>query len=121
MTPKYDIQDDERYGKIIVMREPMVFQIGGSSYVIPAGYASEGFSVPRWLWWLITPTSDKRTLVPAVKHDWLYDHHVVTRRVADRYLRDDLVRHGFPVILSYLSWAGVRVAGWYRWMIAEMI
>lgn len=114
-TPKYDIYNDDKYGKIIIYRDPIPFQIDGKTFTVPAGYTSQGFSVPRWAWWIITPTSDKRTLVPAGKHDYCYDEHVVSRRVADKYFRDDLVRHGFPVILSYISWLAVRCFGWLYW------
>ena len=112
---KYDIYDDKKYGKIIITREPIHFQIGSKCFVVEKGYQSEGFSVPRFMWWIITPTSDRRTIMPAIKHDWLFDNHVVSRKIADRYLRDDLIRNGFPLILSYISWLAVRCFGWLYW------
>ena len=114
-TPKYEIYDDNHAGKIIVYRDPIHFQIDGKVFTVPAGYTSQGFSVPRWMWWIITPTSDKRTLIPAGKHDWTYDNHVVSRSSADRYFRDDLIRHKFPIFLAYIVWLAVRLFGWTHW------
>ena len=116
MMDAIEIQDDPRMGRVIVFREPVTFFMDGRYYHMPAGYSSDGMSAPRWLWWLISPVEDRRTRKPAGKHDWLYDEKPVSRSAADRYFRDDLIRNGFPLVLSWIIWICVRLFGWSHWI-----
>lgn len=112
---RVDITRDGCGSILIRTLEPITFCIEGQTHTIAPGYISDGASVPFILWGVISPPVDPRTLVPSIKHDWLYETHLVTRRVADRYYRDDLVRNRFPVFLSYAVWIGVRSGGWLYW------
>ena len=112
---KIDVTRDG-YGCILLTTlEPITFELEGRVHTIAPGYISDGASVPVMLWGIISPPVDPRTLVPSVIHDWLYETHVVPRRVADRHYRESLVKNGFPVCLSYAVWIGVRAGGWFYW------
>lgn len=112
---RHEIYEDPKMGRVVRLLEPMTFLLGSRSVFIPAGATSDGMSAPRWSWWLIDPVHDERTLEPAIRHDALYETHVVSRSYADRYFRDDLVRHRFPLILAYVIWICVRLWGWTHW------
>lgn len=112
---RVDIQANKRGCILITTLEPVAYTVGATSIVIPPGYVSDGLSVPRFLWGILSPKVDGRTLHAGVCHDHAYEHHTATRREADRFLRDDLVRHGFPLVLSYVCWLGVRCFGWLFW------
>lgn len=113
---RVDISTDPRTGSIIITTlEPVHAIIGGRVITIAPGYRSDGFSCPRCLWWLLSPAIDPRTIHAAVVHDYLYEHHLCSRREADDFLRDDLVRHGFGCIVSMICWCGVRAGGWLFW------
>ena len=105
---------DER-GSIIKTLEPLTFTAYGKTFTIPAGYLSNGFSCPRFLWPLISPAIDSRTLRSACIHDWLYENHVLTRAQADKYFRGRLIEDGFPRWKAELSYIGVRVFGGSHW------
>ena len=105
---------DER-GNIIKTLEPLTFVAYGKTFTIPAGYLSNGFSCPRFLWPLISPAIDPSSLVASIIHDWIFDTHVLTRAQADRYFRERLIEDGFPRCTAALSYIGVRVFGGSHW------
>ena len=108
---KVEIYNTSNDGKVIELLEPISFSIKGREYVVPQGYLSNGFSCPRFLWPLISPAIDSRTLRSACIHDWLYENHVLTRAQADRYFKERLIDDGFPLWKAELSYIGVRVFG----------
>lgn len=112
---KIDVYTDPHGIKVIRTLEQMSYTIGGRIVVIPPGFTSDGFSCPRLLQILLSPQCDPRTLHAGLAHDHAYESHEFTRAECDAFLRDDLVRHGFPVILSYISWLAVRCFGWLYW------
>ena len=50
---------------------------------IPAGFVTDGASVPRVMWWLFPPTG--RYMAAALLHDFLLQSGWVSRAEADRY------------------------------------
>ena len=108
---KVEIYNTSNDGKVIELLEPISFSIKGREYVVPQGYLSNGFSCPRFLWPLISPAIDNRTLKSALGHDWLYENHVCTRKEADQWFRDSLIESRFPRWKAELSYIGVRVFG----------
>lgn len=112
---RVDIQADSRGCILITTLEPVAYTVGSSSVVIPPGYVSDGLSVPRFLWSVLSPKVDARTIHAGVCHDHAYEAHEFTRAQCDAFLRDDLVRHGFPLALSWICWLGVRIFGWLYW------
>lgn len=59
---------------------------------IPAGFVSDGASIPKFLRWFYNP-HDPRTLLPALVHDWLYfckffGDSKSGRRIADKIFKD---------------------------------
>ncbi len=101
---------DER-GNVIKTLEPLTFTAYGKTFTIPAGYLSNGFSCPKFLWGILSPAIDPSSLVASIIHDWLYENHVLTRAKADKYFRKRLIEDGFPRYKAELSYIGVRVFG----------
>ena len=98
-------------GKCIVTLEPY-FVTGVSRYfVIPAGYRSDGASVPRFLWRLLSPCIDPVTLVPSIVHDYMYEWKIGTRFDADLWYAEALCRAGYPQWKCLLTFAGIRLFG----------
>ena len=112
---KVEIYETPHNGKTIRLLEPIRINVKGNEYVVPEGYESEGMSVPRALWSIISPAIDNRTLRSALGHDWLYENHVCTRKEADKWFLDSLIEDGFPRFKAELSYIGVRVFGGSHW------
>lgn len=112
---KIDVYKDVRGCIIITTLEPVSYTVDGRIVVIPPGYVTDGLSVPRMFWPVLSPYKDRRTIHASTVHDHQYEYHTCTRPQSDAFLRDDLVRHGFPLILSYVIWICVRLFGWTHW------
>ena len=86
------------------------------SYVIRAGYRTDGMSSPRMLWPLFPPHG--LSFEPSVRHDWAYDmkgevapgRHL-SRAAIDRIFLNDLLAVGIPRWQAYTQWAYVRAFG----------
>lgn len=90
-------------------------EIGWRGYVLPAGFMSDGATVPRFLWWFLPPWGDRAT-VAALFHDWLTTAHAEgnplpgaeTRADCDRLFRECLIDLGVSAFKARLCWLGVR-------------
>lgn len=100
---------------------------------IPAGFESDGASVPRFLWSLYPPFGE--LYEPATwLHDFCYQHAEafdgtsevaafargrveagMTRRLADRLLYEGAIALGFRRTGARNLWLGVRAGGWRAW------
>ena len=98
-------------GESIITLEEVHFWYCGMMYVVPIGYASDGASVPRFLWRLLSPKIDPVTLRASVVHDFLYEWHLGTREEADYWYFWALVGAGYPHWKALLTLIGVRLFG----------
>lgn len=98
----------------------------GRVFVVPAGFVSDGASVPRPLWVLYPPFGE--AYEPAAwLHDYLYANaesvlvddvdgfRPVNRREADALLEEASDAAGFRSSGSWILHAGVRFGGWVPW------
>ena len=90
----------------------------GRWYTIPAGYISDGASVPRIFWPMLSPNIDARTLRPSIIHDYEYEFGIGTRKGADANYRRRLEDNDFGYIKSTLTYYGVRIGGRCHWRAA---
>ncbi len=97
---------------------------------IPAGYLTDGASVPRPLWWLLRPWG--RYGQAAVVHDWLCEYSQlyhrgqlvpITRAQADGIFREAMKVAGVGVITRQVMYLGVRAFArlkvWLNWSRAD--
>jgi hypothetical protein len=81
--------------------------------VVPAGYITNGASVPTFLHDVISPTGD--LFRASVVHDYLYYSKIVSRREADAIFREIVLDDTGSWLLAYLTWSTVRVSGSAYW------
>ncbi len=110
---KVDIHFADGRGNVITVLEA----VETSDFTIPAGFESDGVSVPRFFWRIISPPIDPRTIRAGVVHDWIYRHQPAgwTRRRADAVFRRILIEDGVERWRAWLAWAGVRIGGGKAW------
>lgn len=79
---------------------------------IEKGYETDGASVPRWLWWIISPFTE--AFRPALAHDKRHGPGMTwkERKFADDKFFWDLMREEINIVRSGLSWLGVRAYAW---------
>lgn len=98
-------------GRIAILLEPVSWR----GILLPAGFMSDGASVPRVLWWFLPPWGDVST-VAALVHDFACDSLKAgapvpggaTRSGCDRLFRDALISTGVPAWRAWVCWSGVR-------------
>lgn len=103
-------------------------------FYIPEGFVYDGASIPRLLWWLLSPMG--LLLIPALFHDYAYANGYyfrvtrLDRETDDRFLitpvyvsrkDSDYMFRRISIIVNGISgpadiaWVGVRIGGWKTW------
>lgn len=85
----------------------------GMEIIVPAGFVSDGASIPRFFWRRLPPFG--LHFNAAIVHDWLYRHrpHLLTRSEADIVLLEIMQRDRVPegrqrAMLYAVRWFGRR-------------
>jgi hypothetical protein len=84
----------------------------GRRWMAPAGFKTDGPSVPRFLRWAVP--ARERTIWAGIIHDYLIRYSKVSDREADRIFYEALRDSGVNVVEACYMWAGVRVASGVR-------
>lgn len=84
---------------------------------IPAGFQSDGASVPRAFWGLVFPQDDLSSMYAAFFHDYLYRTHPKgwTRKDADEEFLFLLKLGDVPTARATMAYFGVRLFGAIAW------
>ena len=109
-------QADET-GNVFTLREDIEIQWNGKSFTIPAGFKSDGASVPRFFWRVVFPPGDHRAMRAAFAHDYVYRMHPAgwTKAEADRMFYDLLIQGGIPWYRAKEAYLGVKLFGGAAW------
>lgn len=113
-----DFGDWQEAGRIAITLVPVTWSSATVAATIPAGYMSDGASVPRWFWWFLPPWGDRATFA-ALLHDYLLDRlqgfapggavtGATSRKACDRQFLEALLVLGVAWWRAHLAWAGVR-------------
>lgn len=112
-------------GNVWRLEESYSYQDGNNVITVPEGFEFDLASIPRALWWLISPF--ELSIAAPLLHDFLYQHKgdppsgsIVPPRTYSRKEADDLFRtvmeqEGVPAWRRSLAYAGVRAFGWLGW------
>lgn len=105
-------EEDER-GNVFTLLRP----IASSGLIVPAGFESDGASVPRLLWGVVFPRDDRKALFGAIVHDFIYRTHPEkwTRADADEVFLYLLQQGGVSYIRRTRAYVGVRLFGRSSW------
>jgi hypothetical protein len=113
-----DFGDWQKAGRIAVTLSPVGWQSDTVLVTIPAGFMSDGASVPQLLWWFLPPWGDRSTFA-ALVHDYLLDRlqgfapggpvaGAEDRARCDGQFLEALLTLGVPRWRALIAWAGVR-------------
>ena len=105
-------QADEQ-GNVFTLLRPLPYR----TLIVPAGFESDGASVPRFLWGAVFPRDDRQALFGALVHDYCYRTHPVawTRSGADTAFYDLMRAGGVPYLRAQKAYWGVRLFGKSAW------
>lgn len=109
-----DFDDGSNRRKLL---EPIIYHVGSlqstDKIVIPAGFVTDGGSVPRILWPIVDPWG--KASKAYILHDWLYHTGERSRLVSDAILMEAMEVSGVSFTQRKLVFLGVRIGGWYAW------
>lgn len=112
------VHQEDNYGNVYTLREPLFVDLGSGEPVrVPAGFKSDGASVPRLFWRCVFPPGDSRALRAAFVHDYLYRVPVPgwNRISADRIFLALLIADGMPIGSAVTAYIGIRIFGHKNW------
>lgn len=116
-----EIHEKSENGDILTLQKELIVKWKEKTLKVPAGFESDGCSVPQFLWSLLSPAIDPRTLRAAIVHDYIYRNEIPgwTRLEADELFYDFMVEDGFPAFKAGIAYYGVRWFGKSSWQGAE--
>ena len=104
-------------GDVLELREDLNLCWNGMALTIPAGFHSDGASVPEILWNTVSPAIDPRTLRGSLAHDYIYRVQPAnwTRKMADEMFYDLIREDGLSWYRAQKAYWGVRIFGGLAW------
>ena len=107
------IHDEDERGNVYALQEELRYK----DLTVPAGYESDGASVPRFFWRFVFPPGDIHALRAAFLHDYVYREHPKgwTRKMADEMFLAVMLEDGCDRRRAYLAYAGVKLFGYSSW------
>ena len=91
--------------KLTLLEDVRLFNV-----TIPKGFTCDGASVPRALWWVLSPLTDG--MYAAIVHDYRLKEDAAcptVRREADREFYYNLRSSGLNIFRSYIVFGAVRI------------
>lgn len=98
-----------------VLLDSFGIEVDGVSIVVPAGFETDGASIPRALWRLCGNPMEVPRLYAAICHDWLYYAKPCTRKQADCFYRDAQISFGVGRLKAYTEYYALRLFGGSHW------
>lgn len=98
--------------------------------VVPAGFVTDGASVPRFLWPICGDPMANPRIYAAIVHDWIYSKsgevkfidsegtrlsHAFSRKDADTLYRDYQIALGISKVKAYTEYYAIRTFGGSHW------
>lgn len=108
----------ENHTDIYCVAEPIHYSNAlGETQTIPAGFETDGASIPRCLWWLFGSPLESHYMLAAVVHDYhcvqaWKEGNYYRRVVADSLFRYLLSCHKVSYLHAASMYAAVRWWGW---------
>ena len=82
---------------------------------IPAGFRTDGASIPRYLWSVVGQPMRAAFARAAIVHDFYYRTQTIQRSTADAIFRDMLLEDGVSKARAQVMYRAVQWFGWIPW------
>jgi hypothetical protein len=98
--------------RIFRLTAPFSYLSSRGPLTVPAGFETDGASVPRMFWSILDPFGPY--FKAAVIHDWLYSPHNrrFTRAQSDELFLEAMRNNGLDWMRRELIYRAVRLGGW---------
>lgn len=114
---KVSVHKEDASGNVYTLLEELRITWRGKTLAVPAGFKSDGASVPRFFWRIVFPPGDAKALRAAFIHDFIYRTHPEgwRKKEADLVFRELLLEAGVPRFRAEAAYAGVKFFGASAW------
>lgn len=89
------------------VRKPWTIRLAGRTWLLPAGYTTNGITGPSWMKRSLGDGVDHPETWAAVFHDWLFTQPGITRKQADGMFHDLLIAYGVSPLKARFMHSGV--------------
>jgi hypothetical protein len=99
-----------------ILGEDLVVEVDGERIVVPAGFTTDGASVPGWAQWLTGwgPWEEPQRWA-AIVHDWLYHQEGTSKWYSDQVFRALLEAEGASAFKSTVMFLAVTIGAWHAY------
>ena len=102
-------------GKNRVILEDYTYENGKYIITVKAGFNTDGASIPKAFWSILSSPFDGAVTYGAVIHDGLYTKMQLPRKECDNLLREMALEKGYNKIKAFLVYYAVRMFGGSHW------
>ena len=110
-----------------ILLKNWVVEYDGVVYTVPAGFVTDGATIPRWLWPMFGTPTDIPRLYVALLHDYLYtigptmdpNPRGPMRKQADQIYRDFNIQLGEPKVRTNVEYRFIRWFGGKHWVVED--
>ena len=106
------------------IEEDFHYSINGQEYIVPKNFEFDGASVPRLLWFFLSPVGI--LLIGGLVHDYGYMYATLmkkdgsnigyqSQKFHDELFRDICIEINGFTLLNYGAYYTLRLVGWYCW------
>ena len=88
---------------------------GGDTIVVPAGFITDGASIPRFAWSIIGGPMSGKYVAAAILHDWLYHIQTFSRKKSDLIFLKAMAVLGVTRLKRKTIYWAVRIGGRWAW------
>lgn len=99
--------------RIFILAERFRYYSALALITIPAGFPTDGASIPKCFWNIFSPF-DQYKIQAAVVHDWLYSPQSLstfTRKHCDQIFLQAMMDSGVPFVTRQIIYYAVRMFG----------
>ena len=102
-------------GKNRVILEDYTYENDKYIITVKAGFNTDGASIPKAFWSILSSPFDGAVTYGAVIHDGLYTKMQLPRKECDKLLREMAIEKGYNKIKAFLVYYAVRLFGGSHW------
>jgi len=102
-------------GKSRVILEDYTYENDKYIITVKAGFNTDGASIPKAFWSILSSPFDGPLTYGAVIHDGLYTKMTLPRKECDKLLREMALEKGYNKIKAFLVYYAVRMFGGSHW------
>jgi len=102
-------------GKNRVILEDYTYENDKYIITVKAGFNTDGASIPKAFWSILSSPFDGAVTYGAVIHDGLYTKMQLPRKECDNLLREMALEKGYNKIKAFLVYYAVRLFGGSHW------